>query len=95
MSEISITEDSERERERTVILIKVAELIVNVLGRNSVFPNSDCPKKRVHVNCEVDDGTLVSGDFGGGGGSLKYEVTSFISKLSRHFRIRKKVWQLS
>lgn len=63
MSEISITEDSERERDRKMsILIKVAELIVKVLGGNSVFPNSEC----TYVNCEVDDRTLVIGDWGGG-----------------------------
>lgn len=44
------------------ILIKVAELIVKVLGGNSVFPNSEC----TYVNCEVDDRTLVIGDWGGG-----------------------------
>lgn len=65
MSEISITEDSERERYRDrkmSILIKVAELIVKVLGGNSVFPNSEC----TYVNCEVDDRTLVIGDWGRG-----------------------------
>lgn len=49
----------------TGISIKVAELIVKVLGGKFCFPEQRLsPKKRVHVNCEVDDRTLVNGDGG-------------------------------
>lgn len=90
MSEIIGSLKIQRDREMTGISIKVAELIVKVLGGKFCFSENRLPPppKSVHVNCEVDDRTLVSGD--GGGGSLKHEVTSFISKLNRHFMIRKK-----